>query len=126
MAFLENSNDQQTNTSVQRTLTAWENRQVGIVEHLNDLIDNLENSLNRKAIELSRARHSASNIEQMLRIDRVVSKSGNFIYLTNTYYVKMRGAFLGISVYELNVTVRGQINMRTDTIQVTDDSRIIE
>lgn len=124
--FLRISEDQQANDSIKITRRTWVNRydeQVGI---FNSLLDSLEKNLKSKAEDLSKKRHPASRIEKMTLVDRSMTKSGYFINVTNTYRVSMRGAALGITTYDLQVTVKGQINMRYDTIQVSNDSNITE
>jgi hypothetical protein len=98
-------------------------RQIGLVVlnkglNADELINDLDLSMQMRAIELSRARHNNSNFEEISLTDSDIEVAGPYIYMVNTYRVIMRGAILGIVRNIVDVTVRGQIDGRNNSMQI--------
>jgi hypothetical protein len=84
------------------------------------LMNELESEMQSRAIEMAKARHRNSDLETISVTDRETSNSEEFIYVSIKYKVLMRGNILGIIGNNVDVIVRGQINMRNKTIKVLD------
>jgi len=99
-------------------------RQIGSVEwFLNkdyELADALDSQMQKRAIELSKARQRNSDFEDISLTHRNIKMNGDIIDIVSTYEVLMRGNILGVIGHRVNVTVTGQININNNTVQVID------
>jgi hypothetical protein len=101
-------------------------RQIGSVVWIlvsgDELEKELDSSMQKRAIELARARHRNTDFEEISLIDSDFEMNSEFITVINTYKVLMRGNILGIIGHYIDVTVTGRINLRNDTVQVLEAS----
>jgi len=99
-------------------------QQIGSVEWFlskdYELAGDLDLLMQSRAIELSKARQRNTDFEKISLINSDINMNGDFIYVVNTYKVLMRGNILGIIGHYVDVTVKGQINLRNNTIQVLE------
>jgi hypothetical protein len=100
-------------------------RQIGSVEwilHNKDyeLANDLDLLMQKRAIELSKARQRNADFEEISLINSNIKMNDDFINIVNIYEVLMRGNIFGIVGHIVNVTVTGQINLRNNTIQVLE------
>jgi len=115
--------------SIYNSIAILQKRQIGSVEWilLDDyeladykLADDLDLLMQKRAIELAKARQKNTDFEKISLINSNMNMNGDFINIVNTYEVIMRGNLLGIIGHIVNVKVTGQINLRNDTIQVLE------
>jgi hypothetical protein len=118
--FIENSNDRALISHLEEIQYDWSEKRWDFFHTINTLSNDLERSMQRRAIEMAQARHRNSNLEDISLINSDDGKYGGYIYIANTYKILMRGNILGIIGNYVDVTVRGQINMRNNTMQILE------
>jgi hypothetical protein len=119
-SLIEESTDQSIIDNLQEILSDWEDRLWDFSYTIEELSNDLESAMQRRAIELAKARVRNSDFESISLISSDDDSYGGFIYLTNTYKIMMRGNILGIIGTPVDVSVKGQINMRNNTMQVLE------
>ena len=118
--FLYESDDEEINNSVSEILDAWRDRRFYFDQTWEELTDGLVEALRKKADEVSKARNSGYNVEDMQIIDRDLIRDDYSARMSLTFHVKMRGNILGLNRREFDITVEGTIDMRYDYTEVLD------
>jgi hypothetical protein len=120
-AYWESTNDE-LDSELEKILNDWEDRRWKYIDTINNLYESLVNSMERRAIDMSKARHSLSEIDEVTLTEINNESRGGYMYITATYKIELWAYLLGIKTVGStdNVTVKGQINMRNNTMQVTE------
>ena len=105
-------------------------RQIGSIEwtfvsymsKYEELLNTLNTSMERRAIQLSINHHRGRNteFESIELINSREERRGSLIYIVNDYRSIMRGTIMGIIGHFVEVNVRGVINMRDNTTQILE------
>jgi len=119
-------NDDLHNRGKATKKTFLKRQQIGSVSWFSSLnieLQNLDLLMQKRAIELSKARYKNTDIEKISLIDSALYKREevNALIMKNIYRVSLRGNILGLIGYNVEVEVTGQINpSRNSTVQVLE------
>jgi hypothetical protein len=124
-SYLQKHSDTEWGKTAQTTLMSWQSRRDALQQELTSLNEKLSKMLAERAVYEAKMKHAFCNIEGIKLEKHDTRKDGVYILVKDNYFVRMKGALLGLDIFKLNVNVSGRISMDTKDVTV-DENAIVE
>jgi len=118
--FIWSSDNMSITNKYEKIAADWERRHNEFLSVTDGLIENLKSEMRDGAITMAKTRYPNRDLDNISVIGSDYEKRDDSIYQTFTYRVVMRGTVLGITTANVDVIVKGQINMRNNTKQILE------